>query len=311
MITIKQVEAFYWVAKLGTVQRAASKLHVTQSAATKRLQELERISAAPLFDSSGRKAALTPKGQELLELCENFLAATARLEEVKASAKHVARVLHIGITELVALTWFPSLVRRLKGVYPQVTLQPDVDLSASLRDKVLDGRLDLAVLPEAYIVPAMASVRLQSVQFGWICPSGAFDGKAVVSLQDLAALPLIEQDAGSGLTALCETLFAQAGIQPQRVSGSNSLVALAGLVEAGMGASCVPLHLFEQEIRQKRLQHVRTDPPAPGITYFAAFLKQHQAALGYAVADIARQCCDFRTKHRQARTDRAPAADAG
>ncbi|MDF3834798.1 LysR family transcriptional regulator [Cupriavidus basilensis] len=304
MITIKQVEAFYWAAKLGTVQRAATKLHVTQSAATKRLQELERISAAPLFESSGRKAALTPKGQELLELCESFLAATARLEEIKASAKNVARVLHIGITELVALTWFPSLVRRLNSVYPHVTLQPDVDLSASLRDKVLDGRLDFAVLPEAYATPAMATVKLQSVKFSWICPVGAFDTGKVVSLQDLASLPLIEQDAGSGLTALCETLYAQAGIEPHRVSGSNSLVALAGLVEAGVGVSCVPLHLFDQEISQKRLQLVHTDPPAPSITYVASFLKQHQAALGYAVADIARQCCDFGPRHGQPRRRR-------
>lgn len=39
MLTVKQIETFYWVAKLGTVQRAADKLHITQSAATKRLQD--------------------------------------------------------------------------------------------------------------------------------------------------------------------------------------------------------------------------------------------------------------------------------
>ncbi|WP_316156937.1 LysR family transcriptional regulator [Cupriavidus sp. BIC8F] len=306
MITIKQVEAFYWTAKLGTVQRAASKLHVTQSAATKRLQELERISAVPLFEASGRKSALTPKGQEMLALCEGFLAATARLEEVKASARHVARTLHIGITEMVALTWFPSLVRKLNSIYPQVTLHPDVDLSASLRDKVLDGRLDIAVLTESFLDPAMASVRLESVQFGWIAPPGAFDGNKVVSLQHLSTLPLILQDQGSGATALGETQFAQAGVQPHRISGSNSLVALAGLVEAGMGVSCMPLRLFSHEIRQGRLQVVRTDPPAPSLGYYAVFLKQHQAALGYAVADIARQCCDFGTKHRQTRRRAGP-----
>nr|WP_315595363.1 LysR family transcriptional regulator [uncultured Cupriavidus sp.] len=296
MITIKQVEAFYWAAKLGTVQRAANKLHVTQSAATKRIQELERIAAAPLFESSGRKAALTPKGQELLELSEGFLLAVSRLEEVKASTKNVARILHIGITELVALTWFPTFVRKLNGIYPNVALQPDVDLSGALGDKVADGRLDFAVIPEGYATSSMATVRLESVEFAWICPVGRFEPGATVSFQDLATLPLVEQDAGSGLTALCETLYAQAGVEPHRVSGSNSLVALAGLVEAGAGVSCVPLHLFRKEIDQKRLQVVHTDPPAPSITYVAAFLKQHQAALGYAIADIARQCCNFGTK---------------
>jgi hypothetical protein len=46
MLTVKQIETFYWVAKLGTVQRAADKLHITQSAATKRLQDVEAKSAA-------------------------------------------------------------------------------------------------------------------------------------------------------------------------------------------------------------------------------------------------------------------------
>ncbi|KJK21191.1 hypothetical protein UB46_28715 [Burkholderiaceae bacterium 16] len=79
------------------------------------------------------------------------------------------------------------------------------------------------------------------------------------------------------------------------------MVALAGLIEAGMGVSCLPLHLFDQQIRQKRLQVVSTEPPAPKITYYAAFLKQHQAVLGYAVADIARQCCDFSSRKQPTR----------
>lgn len=54
---------------------------------------------------------------------------------------------------------------------------------------------------EGFTDASMVKVRLQAVQFSWICPPGAFDEKAVVSLQDMAALPIIEQDAGSGLTA--------------------------------------------------------------------------------------------------------------
>lgn len=62
MLTVKQIETFYWVAKLGTVQRAADKLHITQSAATKRLQDVEAKSAARLFEGSGKKARLSAKG---------------------------------------------------------------------------------------------------------------------------------------------------------------------------------------------------------------------------------------------------------
>ena len=41
MLTFKQIEALYWTVRLGTFAASAQKLHTTQSAITKRIQELE------------------------------------------------------------------------------------------------------------------------------------------------------------------------------------------------------------------------------------------------------------------------------
>src|SRR3546814_12631871 len=59
MITLKQLEAFNWIAKLGTFERAAAKLNTTQSAISKRIQELEASIGLPLLDRSHRGARLT------------------------------------------------------------------------------------------------------------------------------------------------------------------------------------------------------------------------------------------------------------
>ena len=53
VITIKQVEAFYWTVKLGTFTAAAERLHTTQSAITKRIQEIESTFEIALFDRVG------------------------------------------------------------------------------------------------------------------------------------------------------------------------------------------------------------------------------------------------------------------
>src|SRR3546814_9710181 len=58
MITLKQLEAFNWIAKLGTFERAAAKLNTTQSAISKRIQELEASIGLPLLDRSHRGARL-------------------------------------------------------------------------------------------------------------------------------------------------------------------------------------------------------------------------------------------------------------
>ena len=63
MFTFKQLEALYWVGTMGGFAHAADRLNTTQSAISKRIQDLEHLFDTPLFDRSGRTAKLTEKGE--------------------------------------------------------------------------------------------------------------------------------------------------------------------------------------------------------------------------------------------------------
>jgi DNA-binding transcriptional LysR family regulator len=63
MITLRQLEALYWIVQLGTFERAAAKLNTTQSAISKRIQELEAACHITVFDRDRRGAKLTEKGE--------------------------------------------------------------------------------------------------------------------------------------------------------------------------------------------------------------------------------------------------------
>lgn len=293
MLTVKQIETFYWVAKLGTVQRAADKLHITQSAATKRLQDLEAKSAAPLFEGGGKKARLSAKGHEMLELCEGLLESIGRLEAYRDADRHMTRVLHIGLTELVALTWFPAFLQQMREMFPNLILQPQVDMSGPLREQVIDGRLDLAILPEPELPASVTRVALGSARFAWFCRPGEFDNKRTIPLRELGTVPVIEQAPVSIITILSSRGFESAGVNPERICGGNNAVVVGGLVAAGVGVSLLPVDLFRQQIENRLMQIVMTDPPAPLVRYDAIFLTQSHSALGYMVADVARRCCDF------------------
>jgi DNA-binding transcriptional LysR family regulator len=293
MFTLKQVEAFFWVARLGTLQRAADKLNITQSAVTKRLQEFEAASAAPLFDAAAKRTTLTVKGREILAQCERLLDSVGELEEAQHADQRIARVVRIGVTELVVLTWFPHFMREMRKAYPELTFQPDIDLSLSLRDKVLEGRLDLAILPEPDLPPTMAGVELGRAPFAWFCPPGRFAAGRTVPLHELCTSTVIQQSAKSVITVVTASLFEAIGADPVRMDGGNSSVALGGLVEAGIGVCCLPLALFVRQEAEGLMQRLATDPPVPAVRYSAVFLRHPHSALGYAAADIARRCCDF------------------
>jgi DNA-binding transcriptional LysR family regulator len=300
VLTVKQLQTFYWVARLGTVSKAAEKLHVTQSAATKRLQELEAVATASLFESSGRKKQLTPKGKELLTDCERLLDLLDQMERLKESTTVPARTLRVGLGELTALTWFPVFLRRMKVMHPMITVQPEIDMSSTLRRRVIEGRLDFAMLPDPESAEDLARVFLGNAQFGWFAAPGTFRAEITHQLHELAAQPVIEQSENSIITALCARLWEGAGVNPERIYGGNNVVALAGLISAGVGVSCLPVALFEEEVAQGRLQLVVTSPAAPAVGYYCCFLKAN-SALGYSVADIARQCCAFERATRTSR----------
>ncbi|MFJ7005129.1 LysR family transcriptional regulator [Pseudomonas putida] len=290
MSNIKQIEAFYWTVKLGTLQRAAGKLFITQSAATKRIKELEKQASVPLFDSNAQKSSLTSKGEELLVAAGAVLESLQQLDEMRTSAQRTMRTVRIGLSELATLTWFSGFVQQMRVIYPHISLLPDVDISARLQQKMMTGELDLIVVPVDYVSPEMESLLIDSVDFAWLAPPGSFEAGVPVTVSELARLPVIVQGPQSGITTRLEQLFAQSGVEFTKVYGSNSLFALAALIRAGVGVSCIPKVLFEEDIACGLYQEVTLATGATPVDYHLAFMKHDQQALGYTLGALARGC---------------------
>lgn len=83
MITLKQLEALCWRAKLQSFASAANRLHTSPSAVSKRVSELERAIGEPLFDRGRRMPRLTARGERITAGAERLLALR---DEVLATA---------------------------------------------------------------------------------------------------------------------------------------------------------------------------------------------------------------------------------
>jgi DNA-binding transcriptional LysR family regulator len=291
-ITLKQIETFYWLTKLGNVVRAANKLNITQAAASRRLQDFAARFTEPVFSAQRRTAKLTTFGQRVQTLCEQVLTEFNELKSRRSDAHTPETVVHIGITELVALTWFPAFVQRMKQTYPHVVIHPDVDIAASLQEKLTKRTLDIVVIPQPALTNAMTGVAVGSTSFAWFCAPGTFGNRKRISLYALASKPLLVQGRSSGITMLARELFSSAGLAPRQIFGSNSLVALAGLIESGIGVSCLPRSLFGDLIKQNRLQIIESATP-PKAMYYMAFLKQQHSGLYSDMAQVAKESCSF------------------
>jgi DNA-binding transcriptional LysR family regulator len=130
----------------GTLQGAAEVLHLSQSALTKSIQRLEETLGAPLFERSGRRLALSPLGQLVLERSLPILRAADDVQrEVELhSGGELGRVV-VGVGPVVALGRLPDVLARYCARYPDVDVVVRSGSTEDLVPRLIDGELDLVV----------------------------------------------------------------------------------------------------------------------------------------------------------------------
>lgn len=293
MITFKQLEAIFWVVKLGGFSQAAHKLHTTQSAISKRVQELEVLFDSPLFDRSLRTARLTEKGEEMFMIASKLL--EQRDAAVEQFERHdvVERRLRIGVTELTAMTWLPRLVSLLQLHYPRLVIEPDVDSSVSLRDKLLADELDLTILPDVFEDTRFAKKVVGKVRNAWMCKPGLLATKKTLRFHELAGQRILSQGERSGTGLLYNRWFKSIGVTPSNTIVSSNLVAIIGMTASGLGVSHLPLDCLEPMIAAGMLDVLKVSPVLPDVTYVAAYKKEQRSTLVASIILLTQECCDF------------------
>lgn len=293
MMTFKQLEALYWIGELGSFALAAQKLHTSQSAVSKRVHELELAFDTALFDRSQRSARLTDKGEEMFMLAKGLLDQRNAAIEQFGRSEVVERRVRIGVTELTAMTWLPRWVELIQVHYPKVTLEPDVDSSVNLREKVLADELDLVVVPDAFADSRIPTRPVGQVESAWMCKPGLVEAGRRIRLHELAQHQLLLQGGRSGTGLLYDGWMKNLGVQPVRPIVVHNLVALIGLTVSGLGVSYLPRRAVGQMVADGLLAQLDVTPALPVVDYVAMYRGEHRSSLLASVVMLAQECCDF------------------
>lgn len=266
-MTLKQLEAFYLAATLGSFSLAAQRAHVTQSSLSKRIAELETHLDTELFDRSSKRAQLTEAGSRLLPTAAQMLELREGVKATVSGPAALAGMCRFGISELGALTWLPRLVALVRVQHPQLILQPHVDLGRRLERQVARGELDFAIVPGPPDDTHITSHVVGEVRFAWTAAVGRIKGRRVLSLDELSRHPVITMTEGSGLTRAFDVWAAEQGLRMQRIVASNSLMAIVGLTLADVGLSFLPQTFMKPWVDRRVLTTFRSDPPLPSLRY--------------------------------------------
>lgn len=293
MITLKQLEAFVWITRLQTFERAAAQLCTTQSAISKRMQELERACGFELFDRVQRGARLTLKGEELLGLANAILGQCSKIEDIRRDKHPIERVIRLGVTELTAMTWLPTLVARIGEQFPFVTVAPKVEMSRILFANLENDEVDLIIVPDAFQASGCHKLPIGTVKNVWVAKPGLVGGAGRVSMQEMTRYPMLVQGKLSGSGLYLNKWLHEQGVVFNKVLSCDSVTALLGLTVAGLGVSYVPYHCFSHLVAEGKLCVIECESTLPTVPYVAMFRDDQPHSFIKIIAQMAVDCADF------------------
>jgi LysR family transcriptional activator of nhaA len=243
---------YFWrVAKTGHLTRAAEELHVSQSALSSQIRQLEDRLGDALFERTGRRLVLTDTGQLALSYAENiFGLGQELLGRLQGRSAGMVR-LRVGSVATLSRNYQENWIRPLLAD-PTVTLSLESGLLDDLLRRLLQHQLDVVLANDA--VPADPDRPLHcrflgSQAISLVGPSATWRGRTLRLPDDLEGLELALPGPRHALRAQFDALCAAAGVTP-RLRAEVDDMAMLRLVARDSGwLTVLPEVVVQDELR--------------------------------------------------------------
>jgi LysR family nitrogen assimilation transcriptional regulator len=232
---IRQLRYFVGIVQAGSLSRAADKLHVAQSAVSHHLANLESELDRQLLTRGPKGIILTEAGNILYRHAEAILRHVESAKQDVVSALNVpsGRV-SIGFPGVLAPILSYELFARVRSVYPQILLNLSDANSGQLRERLVNGRLDIAVLYADQRERGLAVEPLLLEELFYIT---ADPDTSSITVADAAQRPLLLPGPGSVSRHVAEEAFKKHGLTVTSIGEINTLSALRRAIASGIGNS--------------------------------------------------------------------------
>ena len=259
ILEVRHLSLVNEIASTGSVTRAAERLHLTQSALSHQLRDIESRLGIQLFLRLGKRMVLTPPGERVLGAAKRVLDEIGRAEEdLKLMSQNGKGVLRLCTQCNTGYHWLPPLLQSFHRKYPGVDVQIMVNATERPIEALLEGQIDLAV-----VTSEVTDRRLQLAPLfddelvAVVAPTHPFAKRASIEPIDFAEEHLIIYTANRHDSYTFTRILGPAGVEPARVSQVPLTEAILELVKAGLGVSVMARWAIEPAIEAGTVKAVR------------------------------------------------------
>lgn len=238
----RKLETFRVVAQTGKISHAAKLLHLSQPAVTAQVRALEEECGRALLTRSARGVVPNRWGLALLEAAKRVHEVLGEVETALGTEAEPGGEVLLGASMTGSAYVVPPLVAGYRAVYGAVPFRVQVSNTARVLEWVAEGRVPLGIVEGRARSARVHLERFVDDELVAVVAAGSPEFRAIARASDLASVPLLVREAGSGTRAIVEEALAKVLGRgripaPQLQFGSNQSVKMAAV--AGLGVAFV------------------------------------------------------------------------
>lgn len=242
--TLRQLQVFEAIYRLGGFTRAAEELYLTQPTVSMQIRKLTDAMGVPLFQHVGRNVEPTQAGTELYEACRSMFETLANLEMKIADLKGLKRGrLRMGVIS-TAKYLAPEMLGEFSRLYEGIDLSLKVSNRDTIRERMNSNEDDLYIMGQS----PTDEIELERFPFApnplvVMAPRDhPLVGKKNISMAELAEEPFIIREPGSGTRDATLRAFDAKGVRPKVRMELSSNEAIKHAIVGGLGLSVSSVH---------------------------------------------------------------------
>jgi DNA-binding transcriptional LysR family regulator len=252
--TLNQLQIFLKIVQTNSVTRASKELNLTQPAVSIQLKNFQDQFDIPLTEVVGRKLYVTDFGKEIAEAAENIInqvyAINYKTHAFKGQLYGRLRISVVSTGKYI----MPYFLADFLNNNPGVELIMDVTNKSSVVESIELNEVDFAlvsILPQIQTIEKMDLLKNKLFMVG---NAKKMENKEVYDLEDLADIPLIFREKGSGTRQVMESFVEQNFLPSRKKIELTSNEAVKQAVLAGLGCSIMPLIGIKNELSNDDLK---------------------------------------------------------
>lgn len=249
MLEIKHLKTLQTLAETHSVNLAADKLCMTQSALSHQIKQLEALLGVALFQRKSKPIEFTPAGQLLLATALEVLPKIEKAERmVMAFEQGITGRLFIGVDCHTCFEWLMPLMRPYHKEWHGVELDILNSFGEKPLKKLLAQQLDLVITSDPEPIANIDFIPLFSYELVAVLPkSHPLVNKQWLVAQDLAAETLIVYPVAEEKLDVFRRFLKPAGVRPSTVRHSELTVMMLQLVDSERGICVLPKWLVQTQ----------------------------------------------------------------